>query len=119
VIDAAEIQSTLTRLATRLTDDYGAKARPGADIHFFEIPMYHHPDGSYHDQKQLEAYALDSAYAALATKDLLVAFRAYVQLKEYVSKLGGGWIARVTETADYYAKLRIEDSLKSVSVKAA
>jgi hypothetical protein len=104
----SETQSVLVRLKTRLVDDYGAKVREGADIHFFELPYFSDADKG----KQLEAFALDSAYAAVATTDELVAFRAYIQLKEYVARCNSGWLKLVTESAEHIARRRIEDRIR-------
>jgi len=103
-----ETQSVLLRLKTRLVEDYGAKVRENADIHFFELPYF----DDANQAKQLEAFALDSAYAALATTDELVAFRSYIQLKEYVARSKSGWLARIVESAECIARQRIEDRLR-------
>ena len=65
------------KIRCRLTTQYGARFMPTHDVHFFDNLWQNEVD------TQNTVFFLDSLYSALVSSDKKVAFRAFVQAKEY------------------------------------
>lgn len=96
--------TTIERLRSVL-EGMGCKFIPGHKVHYFEVPMFEDTE------KQLHAYLVDSLYCALNAEERVIAFRAYVQAKEYFAKLPSSYKHRY-ETAHHEARDRIEAWLR-------
>lgn len=101
-----EPKQILVKIRFALESEYGCTYIEGRSMYFFETPYFED------FKRNLECFVLDSAYAAIAASELVVRFRAYVQLKEYLTKGVPGYIKLSVESAEYYARNEIETALK-------